>query len=42
MGENRPQLAGETHKPDSLPLSPLTSLIETLKYATNFVTLRMN
>ena len=42
MGENRPQLAGETHKPDSLPLSPLTSLIETLKYAMNFVTLPTN
>lgn len=38
IGENRLQPAGETHKPDPLPLSPLTSLIETLKYATNFVT----
>ena len=27
MGETRPQPAGETHKPDSLPVSSLASLI---------------
>ena len=42
VGENQPQLAGETHEPHSLPLSPLTSLIETLKHALNFVTSHTN
>ena len=32
MGETRPQSAGETHKPDSLLLSSLVSLIQTFKY----------
>ena len=27
MGETRPQPAGETHKPDSLPVSSWASLI---------------